>query len=95
MHLKTKKTLVKQWFAFGVIFFASGPYYEGNICVFLSRAKRFALQTNILILRPKTLYFIWLFLSFEKKKNGLLSVTFSLRLRSEIFGLKLIFHLHF
>ena len=40
-------------FTFGAIFFAFGPYYEGNICVFLSRAKRYAFQTNIIILRPK------------------------------------------
>ena len=29
-----------------------GNYYESNICIFLSRAKRFALQTKIIILRP-------------------------------------------
>ena len=36
---------------FGAIFFLFQPYYEGNICVFLSRAKHFALQTKIIILR--------------------------------------------
>ena len=55
-----------------------GPYYEGNICVFLSRAKRFALQTKIIILRTKKKIAIKYYTieikiicipSFEKKKK--------------------------
>ena len=50
---ESKINAFKEWFAFGAIFFAFGPYYEGNICIFLSGAKRFALQTKLIILRPK------------------------------------------